>query len=166
MKLLDLVITLSNFKNQETRKILTWPKCIGIELNWKNLEQNSEVTYNHESSTLGWAVIKNNSLYNFCWKTCHTRLIKLKVVLSTIFHELCMYVGFTKFRWWEMFHTLIWIKYAKCGSNTTTMAYNCKTLSFHFCIFSVKILAVNHDCLSDYSSWKNSCISLNLSRNV
>ena len=28
MTLLDLVIKLLNFENQETKKILTWPKCI------------------------------------------------------------------------------------------------------------------------------------------
>ena len=61
MKLLDLVIKLTNFENQETRKTLTWPKWTGIELDWKNLEQNSELIYNHESSTLGWAIIKNRT---------------------------------------------------------------------------------------------------------
>ena len=58
MKLLDLVVKLLNFKSQKPRKILTCSKCIFVFLNWKNLEQNSKLTYNHESSRLDGAIIK------------------------------------------------------------------------------------------------------------
>ena len=63
MKLLDLVIKLLNFKNQEIRKILTGPKFIGVFMNWKDLEHNLKLTYNHESSALSGAIIKNRT---FC----------------------------------------------------------------------------------------------------
>ena len=34
-----------------------WPD-IGVFLNWKDLEHNSKLTYNHESSSIGGAIIK------------------------------------------------------------------------------------------------------------
>ena len=37
---------------------MTWPKFIFVFLNWKDLEQNLKLTYNHESLTLGGAIIK------------------------------------------------------------------------------------------------------------
>ena len=58
MKLLDLVIKLLNVKNQETRKILTWPKIISVFLNWKDLQHNLKLTYNNESSSIDGAIIK------------------------------------------------------------------------------------------------------------
>ena len=70
MKLLDLVIKLLNFKNQEIRKILTWPKFIGVFLNWKYLEQNLKLTYNHESSTLGGAIIEKELSANGVTLSC------------------------------------------------------------------------------------------------
>ena len=70
MKLLDLVIKLLNFKNQETRKILTWLKFIGVFLNWKYLEQNLKLTYNHESSTIGEAIIEKELSANGVTLSC------------------------------------------------------------------------------------------------
>ena len=70
MKLLDLVIKLLNFKNQETRKILTWLKFIGVFLNWKYLEQNLKLTYNHESSTIGGANIEKKLSANGVTLSC------------------------------------------------------------------------------------------------
>ena len=70
MKLLDLVINLLTFKNQETRKLLTWPKFIGVFVNRKYLEQNLKLTYNHESSTLGGAIIKTELLASGVTLTC------------------------------------------------------------------------------------------------
>ena len=70
MKLLDLVIKLLNFKNQETRKILTWLKFIGVFLNWKYLEQNLKLTYNHESSTIGGVNIEKKLSANGVTLSC------------------------------------------------------------------------------------------------
>ena len=58
MKLIDLVIKLLNVQNQETRQILIWPKCVFVFLNRKDLEQSSKILFNHESLTIGGAIIK------------------------------------------------------------------------------------------------------------
>ena len=82
MKLLDLPIKFLNFKNQETRKIFTWPKCIFVFLSWKVLEQNLKLTHNHKSSILGGAIIKKELSASGITLSC--RVVNISVANKSV----------------------------------------------------------------------------------